>query len=68
MRKSLVVLLILALGLIVVVIGCGQKEGETTYGEPGGVREAEYRDTTARDSAVLEQMPADTIVTQHDSM
>lgn len=68
MRKLLIVLLILALGLVMVVVSCGQKEGETTADEPEGVKEAERLDTTAMDSAALEAMPADTIAGQHDSM
>lgn len=68
MRKLLVVLLMLALGLILIVASCGQEESDTSGDEPEGVKEAESRDTTAMDSAALEAVPPDTIASQHDSM
>ncbi len=59
---------LLVVFLMLATIGCGQKEESNGGKPPDGVAEAEHADSTALDSAVLEESPIDTMSSQHDSM
>jgi len=67
-KRVLVLLLMLSVFLMVWAAGCGQKEAAQDDKPPAEVTAAEKADTTALDSAVVEEVIPDSMAAEHDSM
>lgn len=67
MKKFLVVMFVLALGLSLMVLGCGEKEADTDKVSEE-VKTAELADTTALDEVVIDSAMVDSMAAETDSM